>query len=75
MFLSIICYSLIQSEMHDCPPFNGYAADEEEDLDPYPKDDVQKYPYRVSKERRNAVFEKKGKSDCVMSHCFWKFDF
>ena len=62
MFLSIINNYLIQSEMHDCPPFNGYAADEEEDLDPYPKDDVQKYPYRVSKERRNANFQKKGKN-------------
>ena len=45
--------------MHECPPFNGYAS--EEVFDTYPKDDVQKYPYRVSKERRNANFQKKGK--------------
>ena len=51
---------LIKSEMHECPPFNGYAADEV--FDTYPKDDVQKYPYRVTKERRNANFQKKGKS-------------
>ena len=46
--------------MHECPPFNGYAADEE--FDTYPKDDVQKFPYRVSKQRRNANFQKKGKN-------------
>ena len=49
--------------MYDCPPFEGYAA--EEDLDTYPKEDeinVQRYPYKVSKERRNANFQKKGKS-------------
>ena len=45
--------------MYDCPPFDGYAA--EEDLATYPKEDIQRYPYQVSKERRNAIFQKKGK--------------
>ena len=46
--------------MYECPPFDGYGP--EEDVDSYPKDDIQKYPYRVSKERRNAIFQKKGKN-------------
>ena len=45
--------------MYECPPFDGYGT--EEDVDTYPKDDIQKYPYKVSKERRNAILQKKGK--------------